>query len=68
VTIGSRLPHRGVMEFLREPNARESPPGQRLGNPAKIFEYVQFRCWLLALATPESAVGLLLDGAAAPTS
>ena len=66
VTIGSRLPHRAVMEFLARAAMLVSlPQNSDLAIPAKIFEYVQFDAWLLALATPESAVGLLLEGSGA---
>jgi O-antigen/teichoic acid export membrane protein/glycosyltransferase involved in cell wall biosynthesis len=36
-----------------------------LAIPAKVFEYMRFDAWLLALAEPQSAVALLLDGTGA---
>jgi len=66
VTVGSRLPHRVVMEFLSKAAMLVSlPQDSDLAIPAKIFEYMRFDAWLLALATPESAVGLLLEGSGA---
>jgi hypothetical protein len=66
VTVGSRLPHRAVMEFLSKAAMLVSlPQDSDLAIPAKIFEYMRFDAWLLALATPESAVGLLLEGSGA---
>ena len=54
------------MEFLAQSTMLVSlPQDSDLAIPAKIFEYVQFSAWLLALATPESAAGLLLDGSGA---
>src|SRR5436305_4762536 len=41
------------------------PQDSDMAIPAKIFEYMLFEAWLLALATPESAVGRLLEGSAA---
>jgi glycosyltransferase involved in cell wall biosynthesis len=66
VTVGSRVPHRAVMEFLaRSAMLVSLPQDSDLAIPAKIFEYVRCEAWLLALATPESAVGLLLQGSGA---
>jgi hypothetical protein len=66
VTVGRRLPHRAVMEFLSKAAMLVSlPQDSDLAIPAKIFEYMRFDAWLLALASPESAVGLLLDGSGA---
>jgi O-antigen/teichoic acid export membrane protein/glycosyltransferase involved in cell wall biosynthesis len=41
------------------------PQDSDLAIPAKLYEYVRFRAWLLALATRESATGQLLAGTAA---
>jgi len=66
VTVGSMRPHKAVMEFLARATMLVSlPQDSDLAIPAKIFEYVQFDSWLLALATPESAVGLLLQNSGA---
>jgi glycosyltransferase involved in cell wall biosynthesis len=66
VTVGPRLPHRAVMEFQARATMLVSlPQDSDLAIPAKIFEYMRCEAWLLALATPESAVGLLLEGTAA---
>lgn len=36
-----------------------------LAIPAKLYEYIRFNAWVLALATPTSATGKLLQGTAA---
>jgi hypothetical protein len=36
------------------------PDGQRLTIPAKLFEFVQLDCWLLAFAEPGSAMAMAL--------
>jgi hypothetical protein len=66
VTVGPRLPHRAVKEFqARSAMLVSLPQDSDLAIPAKIFEYMRCEAWLLALATPDSAVGLLLDGTGA---
>jgi hypothetical protein len=40
------------------------PQAQFWAIPAKVFEHVQFDAWILALASPTSAVGALLQGTA----
>ena len=66
VTVGSRVPHRAVLEFLaRAAMLFSLPQDSELAIPAKIFEYVRCEAWVLALATPDSAVGLLLQGSGA---
>jgi hypothetical protein len=41
------------------------PGSNMLAIPAKVFEYVRFDSWLLALAEPESAIAQLLKGSSA---
>jgi glycosyltransferase involved in cell wall biosynthesis len=41
------------------------PQDSDLAIPAKVYEYLRHRAWLLALATRGSATGRLLDGTAA---
>lgn len=61
VSIGPPRPHREALEFLAEATMLVSlPQDSDLAIPAKIFEYMRFDAWMLALATAESATGLLL--------
>ena len=61
VSIGPSRPHREALEFLAEATMLVSlPQDSDLAIPAKIFEYMRFDAWILALATAESATGLLL--------
>jgi hypothetical protein len=61
VSVGPPRPHREAMEFLAEAMMLVSlPQDSDLAIPAKIFEYMRFDAWILALATAESATGLLL--------
>jgi hypothetical protein len=54
------------MEFLAHATMLVSLPlGDNLTIPAKIFEYLRFDAWVLALAEPTSATGLLLELTAA---
>lgn len=38
------------------------PDGQEYSVPAKLFEYVQLDCWILAFASPTSALAIALKG------
>jgi hypothetical protein len=41
------------------------PQDSHLAIPSKVFEYMQFSAWILAMAEPDSATGRLLEGTAA---
>jgi glycosyltransferase involved in cell wall biosynthesis len=41
------------------------PQDSHMAIPSKVFEYMQFEAWLLAMAEPDSATGRLLQGTAA---
>jgi hypothetical protein len=61
VTVKPRRPRREALEFLARTTmlvifAQES----RLTIPAKVFEYVRFNAWVLALTAHDSATGVLL--------
>jgi glycosyltransferase involved in cell wall biosynthesis len=61
VSIQPPRPHRAALEFLARATVLVSlPQDNDLAIPAKIFEYVRFDAWVLVMATPESATGLLL--------
>jgi glycosyltransferase involved in cell wall biosynthesis len=61
VCIQPPRPHRAALEFLARATVLVSlPQDNDLAIPAKIFEYVRFDAWVLVMATPESATGLLL--------
>ncbi len=54
-------PRRAVMEFLADATLLLSlPQDSDMAIPSKIFEYMAFDAWILALASPESATELLL--------
>ena len=62
VTIGPARPHKAAMEFLAQATMLVSlPQDNDLAIPAKIFEYLRFNAWVLALATRDSATGRLLS-------
>jgi hypothetical protein len=59
-------PRREALEFLAEATMLVSlPQDSDMAIPGKIFEYLQVDAWVLALTTPESATGRLLEGTAA---
>ena len=63
VTSGPPRPRREAMEFLARAAMLVSlPQDSDMAIPSKVFEYMQFDAWLLALAEPGSATGLLLEG------
>jgi glycosyltransferase involved in cell wall biosynthesis len=66
VTAGPTRPRREAMEFLARAAMLVSlPQDSDMAIPAKVFEYMRFDAWLLALAEPGSATGLLLAGTGA---
>src|SRR5438105_132919 len=61
VTLGPSRPRREALAFLAKAALLVSlPQDSEMAIPAKIFEYIQFDAWVLAMATPESATGRLL--------
>jgi glycosyltransferase involved in cell wall biosynthesis len=66
VRIQPPRPHRAALEFLAGATVLVSlPQDNDLAIPAKIFEYVRFDAWVLVMATPASATGLLLQDSGA---
>jgi glycosyltransferase involved in cell wall biosynthesis len=66
LSLHSPRPRREALEFLAEATLLVSlPQDSDMAIPGKIFEYLQFDAWVLALTTPESATGRLLEGTAA---
>ncbi len=54
-------PRHELMEFLADATVLLSlPQDSDMAIPSKIFEYMQFNAWILALASPGSATDLLL--------
>ena len=59
-------PRREALEFLAGATMLVSlPQDSDMAIPSKVFEYMQYNAWLLALAAPGSATALLLDGTTA---
>jgi hypothetical protein len=55
-----------ALEFLAGARMLVSlPQDSDLAIPSKVFEYMQYRAWVLALAEPGSATGQVLDGSGA---
>lgn len=66
VSVDPPRPHREALEFLAGATMLVIFPGSNmLAIPAKVFEYVRFDSWLLALAEPQSAIAMLLKGTSA---
>ena len=66
VSVEPPRPHREALQFLAGATMLVIFPGSNmLAIPAKVFEYVRFDSWLLALAEPESAIAQLLKGSSA---
>jgi glycosyltransferase involved in cell wall biosynthesis len=71
VTLEPKRPRREALEFLARATMLVSlplvglPQDRDLTIPAKIFEYVRFDAWVLALAACDSATGMLLRGSGA---
>ena len=61
VTVGPPRPRREAMHFLADATVLVSlPQDSDMAIPSKIFEYMPFNAWLLALADRGSATELLL--------
>ncbi len=55
-------PRRAAMEFLASASLLVVlPQDSHLAIPSKVFEYMRFAAWVLALADPRSATATLLD-------
>ncbi|MBK8005450.1 MAG: hypothetical protein IPK12_16390 [Gemmatimonadetes bacterium] len=66
VETGPTLPRSEAMAFLARATLLVSlPQDSDLAIPSKVFEYLNFEAWVLALATPESATGAALAGTSA---
>jgi hypothetical protein len=66
VTLESKRPRREALEFLARATMLVSlPQDSDMVIPAKIFEYVRFDAWVLALTASTSAIGALLHGSGA---
>ena len=66
VWVGGRRPRHEALAYLAGAAMLvDLPQHTQLAIPAKIFEYLTFDAWLLALTTPESATGRLLEGSGA---
>ncbi|HEX5436694.1 MAG TPA: hypothetical protein VFW98_06025 [Gemmatimonadaceae bacterium] len=66
VSLSPRRPRRELMELLAGASMLVSlPQDSDMAIPSKIFEYMRFHAWLLALAEPESATGTALEGTSA---
>jgi hypothetical protein len=66
VTVEPLRPHRAALEFLAGAIMLVTFAGYNLvAIPAKVFEYVRFDAWLLALSEPGSATAQLLQGTSA---
>ncbi|HSE26584.1 MAG TPA: hypothetical protein VLA95_00030, partial [Gemmatimonadales bacterium] len=66
VRIGAPRPHRQAMEFLASCAMLVSlPQDSTMAIPSKVFEYLRFPAWLLALSEPGSATARVLSGTGA---
>jgi hypothetical protein len=66
VSVEPPRPHREALEFLAGATMLVIFLGSNmLALPAKVFEYVRFDSWLLALAEPGSAIAQVLEGTSA---
>ncbi|MEP7064407.1 MAG: hypothetical protein ABI889_00110 [Gemmatimonadota bacterium] len=66
VSVEPPRPHREALEFLAGATMLVIFHGSNLlALPAKVFEYVRFDSWLLALAEPGSAIAQVLEGTTA---
>jgi glycosyltransferase involved in cell wall biosynthesis len=60
---GARVPRAEALAFLAGASMLVSlPQDSRYAIPSKVFEYMQFDAWLLALAEPGTPTFALLDG------
>jgi hypothetical protein len=59
-------PRAEALRFLAAASLLVSlPQDSQMAIPSKVFEYSQYDAWLLALANPDSATALLLEGSGA---
>jgi len=66
VSVEPPRPHREALQFLAGATMLVIFLGSNmLALPAKVFEYVRFDSWLLALAEPGSAIAQVLEGTTA---
>ena len=66
VRISPRRPYPEAMAFLAScPMLVSLPQDSTLAIPSKIFEYLRFPAWLLALADEDSATARVLEGSGA---
>ena len=66
LSVGPPRARAEALEFLAEANMLLIlPQDTDLAIPAKVFEYMRYEAWLLALAEPGSAVALVLQNTAA---
>lgn len=66
LSVGPPRARAEALEFLAQANMLLIlPQDTDLAIPAKIFEYMRYEAWLLALAEPGSAVALVLQDSAA---
>lgn len=66
VSVEPPRPHRAALEFLAGASMLVIFPGSNtLAIPAKVFEYIRFDSWLLAIAEPDSGITQLLSGTSA---
>jgi glycosyltransferase involved in cell wall biosynthesis len=66
LTVHGPRPRREAREFLASAAMLFSVPlGTRLTVPAKVYEYVQYSAWILALSDPGSATAQILRGTTA---
>lgn len=63
VSIGSWLPRQEAERFMAAGHVLVALPGHnKLGIPAKIYEYMRYPAWIMALADEGSATSRLLAG------
>jgi glycosyltransferase involved in cell wall biosynthesis len=63
VHLGGRVDHREALEFMASCHMLVSLPwNDTISIPAKVFEYMRFRAWLLVFAYPDSALERMLRG------
>jgi hypothetical protein len=66
VTVEPPRPHEAALDFLAGASMLVIFPGSNaLAIPAKVFEYIRFESWLLAIADPISGITQLLSGTSA---
>jgi glycosyltransferase involved in cell wall biosynthesis len=66
ISLGPRRPYAETLKFLADAKMLVLlPQDSYTAIPAKLFEYLRFPSWVLALAEEDSATGLLLKGSGA---